>query len=199
MIVPTNSRFALGRALAAGLAASVLTVPAARATAPGADDGQPLGATVDGLLAAARRLSPDLAAGALDAAAAAARVEAAGDLDDPTLRGTSGEDRDEHGRRLNKMHYGVEQEFPLWGKRELRRRVAEAEADGARGTTAPPGRSALSATSTTSCTRSGRRPRRGTRRGWAAKPTRSAPRSSAAGWRWSRPTSNATGARPRRG
>jgi outer membrane protein, heavy metal efflux system len=122
----------LGRALAAGLAASVLAVPGARAAGPEAGDGRPLGATVDGLLAATRRLSPELAAGALDAEAAAARVEVAGALDDPMLRVTSDEDRDEHGRRLNKMVYGVEQEFPLWGKRELRRRVAEAEADGAR-------------------------------------------------------------------
>src|SRR3954452_128329 len=30
------------------------------------------------------------------------------------------------------MIYGVEQEFPLWGKRELRRQVAEAEADSVR-------------------------------------------------------------------
>jgi outer membrane protein, heavy metal efflux system len=108
-----------GRALADGLAASLLTAQVARAAGPEANDDQRLGATVDGLLATAHRLSPELAAGALDAEAAAARVEVAGALDDPTLRVTSDEDRDEHGRRLNKMLYGVEQEFSLWGKREL--------------------------------------------------------------------------------
>ena len=122
----------LGRALAAGLAASLLTAQVAHAAEPEADDGRTLGTTVDGLLAVARRLSPELAAGALDAEVAAARAAAAGALDDPMLRVTSDEDRDEHGRRLNKMVYGVEQEFPLWGKRGLRQRVAEAEADVAR-------------------------------------------------------------------
>jgi outer membrane protein TolC len=106
------------------LAAAVQAEPAADAAAPGA--------TVDGLLEWAHRLSPELRARALDRDAAAARVDAAGALEDPMFRVTSDEDRDEHGRRLNKMIYGLEQDIPLWGKRDLRRRVAAAEADGAR-------------------------------------------------------------------
>jgi cobalt-zinc-cadmium efflux system outer membrane protein len=45
----------------------------------------PLGATVDGLLAAGRQLSPALRAAALDTAAAAARAGGADALDDPTI------------------------------------------------------------------------------------------------------------------
>jgi outer membrane protein, heavy metal efflux system len=77
-------------------------------------------------------MSPELQARALESDAAAARVEAAGALEDPTLTVTSDEDRDERGRRLNEMVYGLEQEVPLWGKRDLRRRVAAAEAAGAK-------------------------------------------------------------------
>src|SRR5205085_925631 len=44
------------------------------------------GATLDEVLAIARRLSPDLTARALDTEAAQARVALAGSLADPTLR-----------------------------------------------------------------------------------------------------------------
>src|SRR4051812_45756226 len=117
-------------AAAAGMVMLLLTSPAY--AEPAAESGPPPGATLDELLAIAHRLSPTLAARALEVDAAAARVRVAGALDDPTLRITSDEDRGSHGQRLNKMIYGVEQEFPLWGKRELRRRVAEAEADSVR-------------------------------------------------------------------
>ena len=117
-------------AAAAGMVILLLASPAH--AEPAAESGHAPGATLDGLLALAHRLSPTLAARALEVDAAAARVRAAGALDDPTLRITSDEDRGSHGQRLNKMIYGVEQEFPLWGKRELRRRVAEAEADSVR-------------------------------------------------------------------
>ena len=49
------------------------------------------GATLEEALAIARRLSPDLAARALDTEAAQARVDIAGSLADPTLRITSDE------------------------------------------------------------------------------------------------------------
>ena len=49
------------------------------------------GATLEEVLAIARRLSPELAARALDTEAAQARVEIAGSLADPTLRITSDE------------------------------------------------------------------------------------------------------------
>jgi outer membrane protein TolC len=91
------------------------------------------GASVDELLVVVRRQNPELAARALETEAALAKASAAGSLDDPMLRITSDEDRDPGGRRLNKMIYGVEQEFPLWGKRQLRADIARAEAAGARG------------------------------------------------------------------
>src|SRR5258708_23381321 len=88
------------------------------------------GATLEEVLAIARRLSPELAARALDTEAAQARVEIAGSLADPTLRITSDEIDRTSGPRQNKMFFTVEQEFPLWGKRDLKR--AQAGADVAR-------------------------------------------------------------------
>ena len=88
------------------------------------------GATLEEVLTIARRLSPDLAARALDTEAAQARVAIAGSLADPTLRITSDEIDRTSGPRQNKMFFTVEQEFPLWGKRDLKR--AQAGADVAR-------------------------------------------------------------------
>src|SRR5258707_541878 len=85
------------------------------------------GATLDEMLAIARRLSPELAARALDTEAAQARVEIAGSLADPTLRNPSDEIDRTRGPRQNKMFFTVEQEFPLWGKRDLRRDQASAD------------------------------------------------------------------------
>src|SRR5262245_42836004 len=90
----------------------------------------PPGATLDEVLAIARRLSPELAARALDTEAAQARVDIAGSLADPMIRITSDEIGRTSGPRLNKMFYTVEQEVPLWGKRDLKR--AQAGADVAR-------------------------------------------------------------------
>jgi outer membrane protein, heavy metal efflux system len=91
------------------------------------------GATLDELLVLARKLNPELAARALDSEAALAKASAAGSLDDPMFKITSDEVDRTSGSRINKMIYSVEQEFPLWGKRDLRRGIAEAEAAGARG------------------------------------------------------------------
>jgi len=85
------------------------------------------GATLGDVLAIARRLSPELAARALDTEAALARVEIAGSLPDPMVRVTSDEIDRTRGPRQNKMIYGFEQEFPLWGKRGLKRDQASAE------------------------------------------------------------------------
>src|SRR5580704_2205314 len=85
------------------------------------------GATLDEVLAIARRLSPQLAARALDTEAAQARGEIAGSLADPTLRITSDEIDRTSGPRQNKMLFTVEQEFPLWGKLDLRRDQASAD------------------------------------------------------------------------
>lgn len=86
------------------------------------------GATVEDVLAIARRLSPDLAMRALDMEASRARVDIAGSLDDPSLRITSDEIDRVSGPRQNKMIYSIEQTVPLWGRRDLKRAVAEAEA-----------------------------------------------------------------------
>ena len=91
-----------------------------------------LGATVDGLLAEAKRLSPEIAARALDAAAAEAGARAAGALPDPTLRITQDEIDVLSGRRRPKQIYAIEQEFPLWGKRDLKVAAGRAQADIAR-------------------------------------------------------------------
>ncbi|MGE0270249.1 MAG: TolC family protein [Alphaproteobacteria bacterium] len=91
------------------------------------------GSTVDELLVLARQLNPELAARALESDAASAKVSAAGSLEDPMLRVTSDEVDRTSGPRINKMIYWVEQEIPLWGKLDLKRRIAEAEAAGVRG------------------------------------------------------------------
>lgn len=98
-----------------------------------AQDEGPLGATVDGLLAAGRQLSPDLRARALEVSAAAARADAAGALGDPTFRIMSDEVDRTGGPRINKTYLSFEQEFPLWGKRDLRQSAALAAVDAARG------------------------------------------------------------------
>ncbi len=92
----------------------------------------PLGATADGLLAEARRLSPDLAARAQTAAAADAGARAAGYLPDPTLRVTQDEIDVAGGPRRPKQIYAIEQEVPLWGKPGLRVASARAQADAVR-------------------------------------------------------------------
>lgn len=84
-----------------------------------------LGASVDGLLALARSLNPGLAAAALESEAAINRIVPAGSLPDPTFNVT----RDQGFR--NTM-LTVSQEFPLWGKLELRAGVAQAEATAAK-------------------------------------------------------------------
>ena len=98
---------------------------AAKAETPHSADAP--GATLQDVLAMAKRLSPELAARALDTEAAQARVAIAGSLPDPTLRVTSDEIDRTTGPRQNKMIYGVEQEFPLWGKREIKADQARAE------------------------------------------------------------------------
>lgn len=91
-----------------------------------------LGANVDGLIAEARAMSPELAASALSAEAALARAQGAGTLPDPTFRVQLKDIDRARGSieptRVNRIDYTVEQEFPLWGKRGLARDVASANA-----------------------------------------------------------------------
>jgi outer membrane protein TolC len=84
------------------------------------------GATVDDLLTRVRNFNPELAAAALDREAAVAKIYPAGALDDPMVNLS----RDQGFRQTLLT---VSQDFPLWGKRELRREVAEANASAARG------------------------------------------------------------------
>jgi cobalt-zinc-cadmium efflux system outer membrane protein len=90
-----------------------------------------LGVTVDSLLAAGRRLSPSLRAAALETAATAAKAEGADALDAPSVA-----DSYQYYRNPNVFSghaIMLTQAFPLWGKRDLRRRAALAEVDAARG------------------------------------------------------------------
>jgi outer membrane protein TolC len=109
------------------LAAGLITGAPARAQPA---DG-PLGATVDGLLAAGRRLSPALRAAALDTAAAAAKAGGADALDDPTISDSYQYWRDPG--VFSGHTVMLSQSFPLWGKRSLRREAALADVDAARG------------------------------------------------------------------
>jgi len=109
------------------LAASLLACAPAMAQAADA----PLGATVGGLLAAGRRLSPGLRAAALDTEAAAAKAGGADRLDDPTITDSYTYYKDPNVFSAHTVT--LTQAFPLWGKRDLRRRAALADVDASRG------------------------------------------------------------------
>jgi cobalt-zinc-cadmium efflux system outer membrane protein len=127
---PERPRQILRRVQVGGVAAAILLVIASLQPATAAESSP--GATVDELLSLVRRFNPEIAARVIDTEAATAKASAAGSLDDPMVRITSDEVDRTSGGRINKMIYSVEQEFPLWGKRDLRRRIAEAEANGVR-------------------------------------------------------------------
>lgn len=99
-----------------------------------------LGADVEGLLDYARG-NPEYAAMRLESEAAAQRVYPAGALPDPVARmelqnvTNEGNDRGPSLRpsKVGATKYTVMQMFPLWGKRDLRREVAQAEAAQAQG------------------------------------------------------------------
>jgi len=90
-----------------------------------------LGATVDGLLAAGRQLSPSLRAAALDTEAMAAKAAGAGALDDPTISDSYQTYKD--GGVFTAHTVMLSQSFPLWGKRDLRRQAALADVNASRG------------------------------------------------------------------
>jgi len=115
-------RLGAGGVLALGLAAYV---PASAQTAAS------LGATVDGLLAAGRSLSPALRAAALDTEAASARASGADALDDPTITDNYTYYKDPGVFSAHTVM--LTQAFPLWGKRSLRRQAALADVDASRG------------------------------------------------------------------
>jgi outer membrane protein TolC len=77
-------------------------------------------------------MSPELAMSALTAEAALSRAQGAGTLPDPIFRMQFKDIDRARGSieptRVNRIDYTVEQEFPLWGKRDLARSVASAGA-----------------------------------------------------------------------
>lgn len=98
------------------------------------------GASVESLLAAAREHSPDLRMVRLDAEAARERIQPAGALPDPVLRielenitrnGSQSATLSPSG--VGDTKYTLMQPLPFWGKRDLKRDVASAEAEQASG------------------------------------------------------------------
>src|SRR5260370_21399365 len=108
--------------------ALALTMPAAAAPKTSLP-----GATVTELIALARQLSPELAAAALTAEAATARITSAGALPDPSFR-VSADNLDQRNISMNgtTTTYRLMQEFPLWGKLDLKQEMATFEATAAR-------------------------------------------------------------------
>jgi outer membrane protein, heavy metal efflux system len=101
------------------------------------------GAKVEDLLAIARQQSPEVAALRLEAEAARERAAASGALADPLLR-TELRNVTNNGStaspsflpsRVGSTKYTLIQPLPFWGKRDLKREAAEAEADEANGRT----------------------------------------------------------------
>lgn len=94
------------------------------------------GARVEELLELARRQNPELAAMGFEAEAAQARVQPAGALPDPMGRLELRDVGNQMGNgdfnllpaRVGSAKYTVAQTIPLWGKRDLKREVAEADA-----------------------------------------------------------------------
>lgn len=114
-----------GLALGAGLWAGLAV---AQAPAPGA--------RVEELLELARQRNPELAAMGHEAEAARERVQPAGALPDPMGRLERRDVGNQMGNgdfnllpaRVGSAKYTVAQTIPLWGKRDLKREVAEADA-----------------------------------------------------------------------
>ncbi len=114
----------LGRTLALSVAAATLI--AADMSHAESLSGPTPGATVDELLAIVKGFNPELAEAALASEAALARVVPAGALEDPVV-----EVRRDQGFR--QTMFTVSQNFPLWGKRDIRANIAKANADAAKG------------------------------------------------------------------
>jgi outer membrane protein, heavy metal efflux system len=110
----------------------LMTVLALTMPSASAPDTSAPGATAGELVALARRLSPELAAAALTAEAAISRITSAGALPDPTLR-VEADNLDQRSMAMNGQTTvsRLMQEFPLWGKLDLKRDIASFEASAA--------------------------------------------------------------------
>jgi outer membrane protein TolC len=115
------ARFLALSVLRCGALAAVPAAGAARPPAPGS--------SVESVVGFARRLSPELAASILDADAAAHRVGAAGVQPDPTVT-VQAWDVDRKG--VGQVWVGAEQTLKLWGKTDLEKGIASADAEMAR-------------------------------------------------------------------
>src|SRR5712692_1646273 len=115
------------RVLLAALGGALMLLGVAEAAPKGAP-----GATAAELIALARQLNPEVAAAALSAEAAVARITSAGALPDPTFR-ISADNLDQRDVSMNgtSVTFRLMQEFPLWGKRDLRREMARFDATAA--------------------------------------------------------------------
>lgn len=118
-------------------ARSLLLVVATAAVLGAAAQAAPLGADLESLLEHARSNNPDFAAMRYEADAAVQRVQPAGALPDPALRvelmninnyGTGG-GLTVLPNKVGETRYTLMQQLPFWGKRDLRRGVAAADAD----------------------------------------------------------------------
>ena len=106
-----------------------------------AEEVSSLGSNLAELLDYAREHNPDLAAMRLEAEAASERVYPAGALPDPMLRAelmditNAGTDASPSllPNRVGSTRYSATQAVPFWGKRGLKREMAEAEASQAQG------------------------------------------------------------------
>jgi cobalt-zinc-cadmium efflux system outer membrane protein len=116
------------RSILVGLVGALALMGPAEAAPKG-----PPGATAGELIALARQLSPELAAAGLAAEAATARIMSAGALPDPTLR-VDADNLDNRNISMNgpTVTFRLMQEFPLWGKLDLKRDMAGFEATAAR-------------------------------------------------------------------
>jgi cobalt-zinc-cadmium efflux system outer membrane protein len=116
------------RSILAGLVGAFILTGPVEAAPKG-----PPGATAAELIALARQLSPELAAAGLTAEAATARIISAGALPDPTLR-VDADNLDNRNISMNgpTVTFRLMQEFPLWGKLDLKRDMAGFEATAAR-------------------------------------------------------------------
>ena len=100
-------------------------------TPASAADEPSLGANLTGLLDYAREHNPELAASRYEADAAAQRVKPAGALPEPVFRTQLRDVTHQAGN--SSIYYRIMQTLPAWGKRDLKREVAEAETRQAQG------------------------------------------------------------------
>lgn len=119
----------------AAVSVVLLSVPAAGSAQEDHHHGV-VGGSVDDLIAIAKAMNADLQVMALEADAAAAKVEGAGSLMDPKIqvvyedwaKNTGGGDLPNGSTSGLTKKFRISQELPFWGKRDLRSEIARAGA-----------------------------------------------------------------------